>query len=139
MKNANVKDCKVGGGKQYLILYKNNGCFYHAYGIDAYILNLIFNYKVLSNNKCGFPESIYEKVIEKIEDLKISYQIIYKDKKPKIKNYKILNKYKKYHIDALNKMNKINRIDMAIKKIKDMPEDDLDKLLRIIENVSDIE
>ena len=93
----------------------------------------------MSNNKCGFPESVFEKVIEKLEDLKISYQIVYNDKKPVVKNYKILNKYKKYHIDALYKMNKINRIDMAIKKIKDMSEDDLDKLLRIIENVSDIE
>ena len=77
-------------GKQYLEIFKNNSCFYHAYGIDTYIINLIFNYKVLPNNKCGFPESVYEKVIEKIEDLKISYQIIYNDRKPKIKNYKIL-------------------------------------------------
>ena len=42
--------------KTALIIYKNNGKFYNVFDIDAYIFNILFNYKVI-NNKAGFPES----------------------------------------------------------------------------------
>lgn len=41
--------------KSFLTLYKNKSLFYNAYEMDAYLLNYLFNYKVLDKHKCGFP------------------------------------------------------------------------------------
>ena len=47
--------------KSELIIYKNHGKFYQLKNIDAYIMNIIFNYKVI-NNKCGFPDTAFDKI-----------------------------------------------------------------------------
>ena len=51
--------------KSFLILYKNKGKFYNAYEMDAYILNLLFDYKVIDNRKTGFPENVLKRIIDK--------------------------------------------------------------------------
>ena len=68
--------------KSFLILYKNKGKFFNAYEMDAYILNLLFDYKVIDKRKSGFPENVLKKVINTLEEKKISYQIIFTDKDP---------------------------------------------------------
>ena len=51
------------------------GTFYHCYGRDAYILSYIFVYKMKSLEKnykeCGFPVSAINKIMAKLEILKI--------------------------------------------------------------------
>ena len=59
--------------KNFLILYKNKGKFYNAYEVDAYILKEIFGYRVVDGKKAGFPDNAFNKVENKINDLKISY------------------------------------------------------------------
>jgi hypothetical protein len=49
--------------KCYLIIYKGAGKFFIAKDLDAYILNILFNYKVIKN-RSGFPENALEKVIK---------------------------------------------------------------------------
>ena len=49
--------------KTCLVLYKNHGKFYKARGMDAYIMNMIFGYKVLNGDVCGFPDTTLNKVI----------------------------------------------------------------------------
>lgn len=78
MSKGNVNKCKIEGGKAYLTLYKNNGKFYIAMDEDAYILNLLFRYKVLeykNSYKCGFPDNVINKVLNTLEDKHISYRI----------------------------------------------------------------
>ena len=72
--------------KSKLILYKNKGKFYNAYESDAYIINLLFNYKVIENRKSGFPDSVLNKVIETLNENKISYQIVYTEKIQLLRN-----------------------------------------------------
>ena len=50
-----------------------------------------FVYKVLDKRKSGFPYSAITKVTNMLEEKKISYQIIYDNKDPFVKNYRNLN------------------------------------------------
>ena len=45
-------------------------------------MNLLFGYKVLKDGLCGFPDNSLSKVLNTLEDAKISYQIIEVDKIP---------------------------------------------------------
>ena len=79
--------------KNILRLCKNDGKFVLAYNDDAYILHSIFNYKLVregTKDKCGFPSTIIDKIIEKLEELNISYEIYYKNTLESIKDYKTL-------------------------------------------------
>ena len=46
--------------KDYLIICKKHGKFYNVFEMDAYIISEIFNYKVLDNFKCGFPQHCFK-------------------------------------------------------------------------------
>lgn len=90
--------------KKFLLIHKTNGKFCNIYGTDAYVINYLFGYKVLDNKKCGFPNTALNKVINKLEESKISYQIINVDSDPLIKNYKNLNSYNNILNKALEKI-----------------------------------
>lgn len=70
--------------KNFLLIFKN-GKFYNVYNDDAFIFYYLFGYKILKDDKVGFPESGLVKVLNTIEDKKINYQIIYKDRNPIVK------------------------------------------------------
>lgn len=79
---------------KYIIMIKC-GYFYEIYGIDAYIMNKIFGYKlkeVSSSIRVGFPVNSYNKVTNKLNNLKINYIIINENIKVKFKD----NNYSKY-------------------------------------------
>lgn len=62
----------------YLIMIQS-GNFYEVYGEDALILNKIFNYKVKKVSgsfRVGFPLIALNKVIKKLNELKINYFIV---------------------------------------------------------------
>lgn len=124
---------KNDNNKNFLILYKNNGKFYNVYGDDAYILNYLFGYKVLDNNKCGFPDNVINKVINKLDEKHISYQIIEINKDPVIKDYKKLNKYTNILKESLANITKKEQIDRLIEKIKSASPDTIDKIMDCIE------
>ena len=98
-------------------------------------MNLIFGYKVLDNRRCGFPKSVFEKVIDTLNNYKISYQIIYSDSEPIIKDFKKLNKYQYFYNQALKLMTHQNRIELIINKIKNSDEKDFEEIVKAIENV----
>ena len=120
--------------KTYLILYKNHGKFYQCKDMDAYIMNILFGYKVLKDNLCGFPDNSLNKVLNALEDAKISYQIIEVDKNPIIKDFGKLNNYSKYLDNSLKNIDKKKRIDIIISKINSCDNSKLDKILEILEN-----
>lgn len=69
--------------QKYIIITQSSGKFFEVYGYDAFMFGYLFDYKVLQNGKtykCGFPDSSITKITNKLSDLKISYQIIYRGK-----------------------------------------------------------
>ena len=139
-KNVNVcKDnVKSGGGvtnvKSFLILYKNHGKFYQCRDMDAYIMNLLFGYKVLKDGLCGFPDNSLSKVLNTLEDAKISYQIIEVDKNPIIKDFDKLNNYPKYLDLALKNLDKRKRLDYLIDNLNKCSNEKLEQIMGLIEN-----
>lgn len=79
----------------------------------------MFLYKVLQNGKtykCGFPDNSITKITNKLCDLKISYQIIYRGKNPFVKDFNKINQYSKYRLIALQKEDIKETIDILVEK-----------------------
>ena len=118
--------------KNSINIYETNKMFYNVYEIDAYIFNILFGYKVLDNNKVGFPSSVYNKVINMLENNHINYNVIYKNKDMVVKDYKKINNYSKYLNMAYDKMDMDSKVNMIIDKINKCDRDKLDKLIFIL-------
>lgn len=108
---------------------KNKGKFCTVYGDNANIIYSLFGYKILNNNNVGFPESVLNKIINTLEDKKISYMVIYRDKSPLVKDFKKLNNYTKYRDIAIFKLDIISKVDKLINKIKNMDEKEFNDFL----------
>ena len=89
----------VSGGEvseetqKYIIIIQSSGKFFELYDYDAFMFGYLFDYKVLQNGKtykCGFPDSSLTKITNKLSDLKISHQIIYRGRNPFVKDLKKL-------------------------------------------------
>jgi hypothetical protein len=63
-----------------------------VHGPDSTIIKYLFNYKIV-NNRCGFPEGSFNKIISTLENNKISFIVNYYDGKRLKKNYHKLNNY----------------------------------------------
>jgi len=118
--------------KNCVNIYETNKMFYNVYEIDAYIFNILFGYKVLDNNKVGFPSSVYNKVINFLENNHINYNVIYKDRDMVVKDYKKINTYSKYLDMAYEKMDMDSKVNIIIDKINKCDRDKLDKLIFIL-------
>lgn len=118
--------------KDSINIIKTNNKFYNVYEIDAYIFNLLFGYKVIENNKVGFPDSVLNKVINVLEDNYINYNIIYKDRDNIIKSFSNRNNYLKFKDRALDKIDIDNKVNMIIDKINNCNKNDLEKIFYII-------
>ena len=55
--------------KDLLLIFKS-GRFYNTYGDDSIILNYLFGYKIIKENKVGFPINSLVKVLNTLEDKK---------------------------------------------------------------------
>ena len=124
----------VNPTKNILLIFKN-GTFYNAYKDDAIILNYLFGYKILKDNKAGFPENSFTKVINELENKKIDYQVITKDTNPIIKKYGNLNAYFKTLNKALEYIkikDRVNRIQEKLNEVTNV--ETLEKILKVLEN-----
>ncbi len=119
--------------KRFLIIIKTRGKFYNVNGDDAYIIHRLLGYKVLDSKKCGFPDSAINRVINKLEENKISYQIIETNKDPVIKDFKKINNYNKAREEALKSLDAEERINNIVDKIKLATESQLEEILSYIE------
>lgn len=101
----------------------------------------MFDYKLLptdktaKNYKCGFPDVSFNKVINALEDKKISYQVIYNDKNPLIKDFKNKSRYNEFRIAAIKKQDIKTKMDLLVSKISSI--DDIDKLTMIMEKIEE--
>lgn len=93
------------------------------YNDSAIILNYLFGYKILIDNKVGFPESALNKVINTLEEKKLNYQIIDKGNNNDHKKHGNFNNYNKVLKQALKYKDikqRVDRIEDLINKIEDI-------------------
>lgn len=112
------------------ITIRKHGWFYHVFDDDCYILYYLFDYKII-NRKTGFPLSSLNKVINKLTDLSISYEVIEEGKR----DFKKLNKYSKYLKLGISKYDKDNKYLSIYSKLDSLDDTDLDKILEYIDGI----
>ena len=122
--------------QKYIIITQSSGKFFEVYGYDAFMFGFLFDYKVLQNGKtykCGFPDSSLIKITNKLSDLKISYQIIYRGRNPFVKDFKKINQYSKYKLIALQKLDIKERMDALVEKVKSLNEEQAKEVMLELE------
>lgn len=122
--------------QKYNIITQSSGKFFEVYGYDAFMFDYLFDYKVLQNGKtykCGFPDSLITKITNKLSDLKISYQIIYRGRNPFVKDFKKINQYSKYKLITLQKLDIKERMDALVEKVKSLSEEQAKKVMLELE------
>ena len=112
------------------ITIRKHGWFYHVFDDDCYILYYLFDYKII-NRKTGFPLNSLNKVINKLTDLSISYEVIEEGKR----DFKKLNKYNKYLKLGISKYDKDNKYLSIYSKLDSLDDTDLDKILKYIDGI----
>lgn len=118
--------------QKYIIITQSSGKFFEVYDYDAFMFNYLFDYKILQNGKtykCGFPDSSITKITNKLSDLKISYQIIYRGRNPHVNDFKKINQYSKYKLIALQKLDIKERMDALVEKVKSLNEEQAKKVM----------
>ena len=121
--------------KDSINIIESNKMFYNVYEIDAYIFNMLFDYKILDNRKVGFPKSILNKIINTLEDKHINYNIIFKNKENIIKDFKNRNTYNKYKDMVYEKIDIDSKVNMMIDKISNASKDEMERLMYIVYEV----
>ncbi len=106
------------------IKIRKEGLFYSVFDDDAKILNYLFDYKIL-NGRCGFPINAINKVINVLDEKKISYEVVGFESK----DFKKLNNYVSFLSKSESKIMVSNTIDELRKKILSLKEDQIYELL----------
>lgn len=122
----------------FIKLYKNDGKFITCYNDDAYILHSIFGYKLVGegkNDKLGFPSTVIDKIIEKLDSLSINYEIYYKKELESSKDFKKKNNYQKYLEQGLLQVEIDKKVDLIKYKLSRLDLKDVNKELEKILDV----
>ena len=122
-KRINVVELKI----------RKNGLFYDVFNEDAKILHYLFGYKI-KDKRVAFPNNALIKVLNTLEEKRLSYSIIGGGTEPVVKNFKN-NNYEKYLIKAQNKILLTERVNKIINKMSTFDEVRLDKLLKEFEKL----
>ena len=104
--------------KEYIVIIKS-GTFYNVFGTDCYVMRNIFHYKInpfSSTIKVGFPLQTLNKVLTKLEHLKINY-IVYENEIVMKKKYNN-NFYREYLKQNLTLDERIEQIYFQLKEVK---------------------
>ena len=122
----------------FIELYKNDGKFITCYNDDAYILHNIFGYKLVGegkNDKLGFPSTVIDKIIDKLDSLSINYEIYYKKELESSKDFKKKNNYQKYLEQGLLQVEIDKKVDLIKYKLSRLDLKDVNKELEKILDV----
>ncbi len=122
----------------FIELYKNDGKFITCYNDDAYILHSIFGYKLVGegkNDKLGFPSTVIDKIIDKLDSLSINYEIYYKKELESSKDFKKKNNYQKYLKQGLLQVEIDKKVDLIKYKLSRLDLKDVNKELEKILDV----
>lgn len=122
----------------FIELYKNDGKFITCYNDDAYILYSIFGYKLVGegkNDKLGFPSTVIDIIIDKLDSLSINYEIYYKKELESSKDFKKKNNYQKYLEQGLLQVEIDKKVDLIKYKLSRL---DLKEVNKELEKILDI-
>ena len=122
----------------FIELYKNDGKFITCYNDDAYILHSIFGYKLVGegkNDKLGFPSTVIDIIIDKLDSLSINYEIYYKKELESSKDFKKKNNYQKYLDQGLLQVEIDKKVDLIKYKLSRL---DLKEVNKELEKILDI-
>ncbi len=122
----------------FIELYKNDGKFITCYNDDAYILHSIFGYKLVGegkNDKLGFPSTVIDKIIDKLDSLSINYEIYYKKELESSKDFKKKNNYQKYLEQGLLQVEIDKKVDLIKYKLSRL---DLKEVNKELEKILDV-
>lgn len=113
---SNVKDLKESEYANTIVMVQQ-GSFYHVYSKDAYIMSYLFDYQLkrtTTGNTCGFPVSIQDTILRRLEKECTNYVIMNNVFEVKIKkDYECSNKnnYNELFKEAYKYAGKKNKID----------------------------
>ncbi len=105
------------------------GKFYNVFDDDCYILYYLFDYKI-KQNRTGFPSSAYNKVINKLEEQMIDYEIIGEGIKISFKKKNNYDKYVESGKDKYERKLKRQNLEGQLEKLS---EQELKELYKIVE------
>lgn len=115
------------------ILLRKMGGFYVCFDNDAIVLSYLCNYQI-KNSRVGFPINTLDKVLNILDNNSINYIVRSNDEDI---NKKILGKKNKYNIYLDKGKKKIDldyRINKILDKINNMKEEEVNNLLKLIED-----
>lgn len=113
----------------YIEIVKKKKDFYHVYGDSIYIMNYLFKYKIIDNEKVGFPISSLSKVLNTLDKYYINYKV-----DNTVKNYGNKNKYHEYLVKGIKNKELNDKIGILESKLLNINNDKIDKLIKYIEN-----
>lgn len=113
------------------IILRKSGLFYETFDEDAKILHYLFGYKMI-NDRVAFPDNALNKIINGLEEKKISYEIKSKDDSEKM-DFKDKNNYQKMLMKSQNKIAMAKLVNKLILKLEKMDDEKLYAILRKLE------
>ena len=113
------------------IILRKSGLFYETFDEDAKILHYLFGYKMI-NDRVAFPDNALNKIINGLEEKKISYEIKLKDNSEKM-DFKDKNSYQKMLMKSQNKIAMAKLVNKLILKLEKMDDEKLYIILRKLE------
>ena len=110
------------------VIIRKNGGFMCVFGDDSYILYYLLGYKI-KDDKVGFPNNAYNKVVNILENNHINYEF------GEINiDYKKKNNYDKFAKLGRKKFSLDYRVNDIISKLDKLNEKDIDKILTYVES-----
>ena len=121
--------------KKYISLFKS-GKFYNAFGDDGIIIHFLLGYKYTEyKHSVGFPESAYNKVINKLQMEKISYKVFQKENL--LYEYKgVSGVYTMLLKNGLKHFDMEKRVERLKENIESLSLDELEKIVERLEDAS---
>ena len=115
---------------------RKSGLFYETFDDDAKILHYLFGYKIISG-RCAFPTNAITKVLNTLEDKKISYEIC-GDISEK-RDFKKKNNYGKCLVKAENKLEIATLANKLTLKLESLSDEKLYNTLKKLSEFIDAE
>lgn len=115
---------------------RKSGLFYETFDDDAKILHYLFGYKIISG-RCAFPTNAVTKVVNTLEDRKISYEIC-GDVSEK-QDFKKKNAYGKILAAAENKLEIAKLANKLTLKLESLSDEKLYNTLKKLSEFIDAE
>ena len=120
--------------EKFVLINKNKGRFYQVSGIDAYIFNVLFEYKV-TKGRVGFPECALDKVCDTLKYYHLSFQVHYENKQKEdiIVDFGEKNTYSLYTFKAKGRISDEEKLEQIFDTIKNLDEEETKTFISEIE------